>query len=140
MARTNVSPRRARAAAGSSQSLNPKCYQRATCIRIVMLTPWFRVLGNCLSQSAGPTLHLPSTAWLPTGGRNPEAVHMLETTELRYAVEPVRCPDCRHSMVLVCTLPKFVSLPEIRKYRCVECGLNAFAARSGLSDRGEFGD
>jgi DNA-directed RNA polymerase subunit RPC12/RpoP len=59
-------------------------------------------------------------------------MYMLGMREIPYPAEPVRCPDCGHSMILVCTLPKFVSLPEVRKYRCVECGLNASAAKSGM--------
>jgi DNA-directed RNA polymerase subunit RPC12/RpoP len=63
---------------------------------------------------------------------------MLGMREISDPIEPVRCPDCGHSMILVCTLPKFVSLPEVRKYRCVECGLNASAAKSGLETKAAF--
>jgi len=46
---------------------------------------------------------------------------MLDALQIDDDVEPVNCPHCRHSMVLICTLPKFASLPEVRKYRCVTC-------------------
>jgi hypothetical protein len=38
------------------------------------------------------------------------------------AVEAVRCPDCGAPIVCVHTVPKLGDIPEIRSYRCVECG------------------
>jgi predicted RNA-binding Zn-ribbon protein involved in translation (DUF1610 family) len=116
------------------------CCRIATFSRIMIFTPWFWDFWNCLPHAADPTLHLLSIAQDPTRrGVHHGLWRMLETREISHTIEPVRCPDCGHSMILVCTLPKFVSLPEVRKYRCVECGLNASAANSGLETNATFG-
>jgi DNA-directed RNA polymerase subunit RPC12/RpoP len=103
----------------------------------MIFIPRFLAFWNCLSDAADPTLDLLSIAQVPNQRWDPSKArwaYMLGMREIPYPVEPVRCPDCRHSMVLVCTLPKFVSLPEVRKYRCVECGLNASTARGGVEN------
>jgi DNA-directed RNA polymerase subunit M/transcription elongation factor TFIIS len=47
---------------------------------------------------------------------------MIADGQTRPAAEAVRCPDCGAPMVCVRTFPKLGNIPEMRSYRCVECG------------------
>jgi DNA-directed RNA polymerase subunit RPC12/RpoP len=60
----------------------------------------------------------------------------------KLGVELVRCPDCGAPMVRVRTFPKLGTIPEMRSYRCVECGHietgSATRSRDDLHAKGAF--
>jgi hypothetical protein len=51
-----------------------------------------------------------------------DRLKMIADGQIRPAHEAVQCSDCGAPMVRVRTFPKLGTIPEMRSYRCMECG------------------